>query len=329
MAQPDLPPSCRLGPCREPARPRRRGQSRPALRPLRPDVRPAALPRRCPRQGWPTWPRPWSSRTPARRSPKREPADENDRIPAGYTYFGAIRRPRHQLRPDAAGRASRWTATRWSISARRRSTSTASMAAARQTSPTCTNATGCGCASGRRPTRRCWHRSQTKARHPAAGRRHGDPRRQAERREQDRQPVARRLHRLPQQGRPGRRAAGQLRRRPLDARGASFAAAASIVRWHYQWVVVHDFLQRICEPGMVEEVLNPGGTPRLQHYLKTEAKYPYMPLECLRRRLPLRPFHGAAELFAEQGGAGAEGGRRPRPRSASRPSAATRAGPRT
>jgi hypothetical protein len=80
----------------------------------------------------------------------------------------------------------------------------------------------------------------------------------------------------------------------LDAFGADrstqearFAAAASILRWHYQWVVVHDFLQRLCEPGMVEEVLNPGGTPRLQHYLKQEAKYPYMPLE----------FSGAAYRF--------------------------------
>jgi hypothetical protein len=68
---------------------------------------------------------------------------------------------------------------------------------------------------------------------------------------------------------------------------ARFAAAATITRWHYQWIVVHDFLQRICEPGMVEEVLNPGGTPRLQHYLKTEARYPYMPLE----------FAGAAYRF--------------------------------
>src|SRR4051812_23913025 len=68
---------------------------------------------------------------------------------------------------------------------------------------------------------------------------------------------------------------------------ARFAAAASITRWHYQWVVVHDFLQRICEPGMVEEVLNPGGTPRLQHYLNAAAKYPYMPLE----------FSGAAYRF--------------------------------
>ena len=80
----------------------------------------------------------------------------------------------------------------------------------------------------------------------------------------------------------------------LDAFGADrstpearFAAAATLTRWHYQYVVVNDFLQRICEPGTVEEVLNRGGTPRLQHYLKQEAKYPYMPLE----------FSGAAYRF--------------------------------
>ncbi len=61
--------------------------------------------------------------------------------------------------------------------------------------------------------------------------------------------------------------------------GARFTAAATIVRWHYQWVVLHDFLERILEPGMVQEVLNPGGTPRLQHYLKQDADFPYMPLE--------------------------------------------------
>ncbi len=60
---------------------------------------------------------------------------------------------------------------------------------------------------------------------------------------------------------------------------ARFQAAATIVRWHYQYVVLNDFLQRICEPGMVDEVLNQGGTPRLQNYLKQEAEYAYMPLE--------------------------------------------------
>ena len=60
---------------------------------------------------------------------------------------------------------------------------------------------------------------------------------------------------------------------------ARFQSAATIVRWHYQYVVLNDFLQRICEPGMIDEVLNRGGTPRLQHYLKLEAEYAYMPLE--------------------------------------------------
>lgn len=68
---------------------------------------------------------------------------------------------------------------------------------------------------------------------------------------------------------------------------ARFAAASSIVRWHYQWVVVHDFLERICEPGMVTEVLNPGRQPRLPNYLTAAAPHPYMPVE----------FAGAAYRF--------------------------------
>ena len=58
-----------------------------------------------------------------------------------------------------------------------------------------------------------------------------------------------------------------------------FRAAARCVRWHYQWVVVHDYLNRICEPGTVTEVLNPGGTPRLLNYVKQESPYAYMPVE--------------------------------------------------
>jgi len=68
---------------------------------------------------------------------------------------------------------------------------------------------------------------------------------------------------------------------------ARFRAAARCVRWHYQWVVVHDYLNRICEPGMVAEVLNAGGTPRLLNYVKQEAPYAYMPVE----------FSGAAFRF--------------------------------
>ena len=69
--------------------------------------------------------------------------------------------------------------------------------------------------------------------------------------------------------------------------GTRFRAAAKLVRWHYQWVVVHDYLERITEPGMVTEVLNPGGMPRIGHYIKSNAPYAYMPVE----------FAGAAFRF--------------------------------
>ena len=72
-----------------------------------------------------------------------------------------------------------------------------------------------------------------------------------------------------------------------DDNTSRFKAAANIVRWHYQWVVVFDYLDRICEPGMMAEVLNSSGTPKLIHYLKTDATYPYMPVE----------FAGAAFRF--------------------------------
>ena len=66
-----------------------------------------------------------------------------------------------------------------------------------------------------------------------------------------------------------------------------FRAAANLVRWHYQWVVVHDFLNRVCQPDTVAEVLNTGGMPRLQNYLKSDARFPYLPVE----------FSGAAFRF--------------------------------
>ncbi len=73
----------------------------------------------------------------------------------------------------------------------------------------------------------------------------------------------------------------------LQSDAGRFRAAAALVRWHYQWVVVFDYLYRICQPDIVTEVLNFGGTPRLQHYLKQEAAYAYMPIE----------FSGAAFRF--------------------------------
>jgi hypothetical protein len=67
-----------------------------------------------------------------------------------------------------------------------------------------------------------------------------------------------------------------------------FRAAATIVRWHYQWVVVHDYLERILAPYVLEDVLNrPGHIPRLPNYLKAAARSGYMPVE----------FSGAAFRF--------------------------------
>ncbi|RYB07860.1 peroxidase family protein [Lichenibacterium ramalinae] len=70
-------------------------------------------------------------------------------------------------------------------------------------------------------------------------------------------------------------------------KGSRFRTAANIVRWHYQYVVVFDYLRHICLPGILTEVLNFGEMPRLPNYLKTEAKFAYMPIE----------FAGAAFRF--------------------------------
>lgn len=38
-------------------------------------------------------------------------------------------------------------------------------------------------------------------------------------------------------------------------RGKTFEEARTLLRLHYQWIVVHDFLPRICDPGIVKKVL--------------------------------------------------------------------------
>ena len=63
-----------------------------------------------------------------------------------------------------------------------------------------------------------------------------------------------------------------------------FAAAQQIVRWHYQWVVVHDFLRRVVGDETFDAVFEPveryGRTvrrPRLEHYDPKHAAF--MPVE--------------------------------------------------
>jgi hypothetical protein len=55
--------------------------------------------------------------------------------------------------------------------------------------------------------------------------------------------------------------------------GNLFAAARKLVTWHYQWIVLFDFVERLTEPGIVAKILHDG---RKFYRFKTR---PYMPLE--------------------------------------------------
>jgi hypothetical protein len=43
-----------------------------------------------------------------------------------------------------------------------------------------------------------------------------------------------------------------------DEKGTAFHRATRLVRWHYQWIVLHDLLPRIADPDVVEDVLRNG-----------------------------------------------------------------------
>ncbi len=74
----------------------------------------------------------------------------------------------------------------------------------------------------------------------------------------------------------------------VDGKSERFRRAARLARWHYQWIVLNDYLKRICQPEVYRDIVNPGGTPRTRYYPKgDEAAYPYMPIE----------FSGAAYRF--------------------------------
>ncbi|GAA3729375.1 peroxidase family protein [Salinactinospora qingdaonensis] len=97
-----------------------------------------------------------------------------------------------------------------------------------------------------------------------------------------------------------------------------FTAAQRLVRWHYQWVVLHDFLPRIVDPDIVADVvvrepLVPGGEPadqvRLGFFHWREA--PFMPVEfsvaayrfghsTVRSSYTLNSRVGSKPIFTEQ-----------------------------
>jgi hypothetical protein len=55
--------------------------------------------------------------------------------------------------------------------------------------------------------------------------------------------------------------------------GSIFTEARRIVTWHYQWMVLHDFVERITEKGIVAKILQHGR--RFYRFKKT----PFMPVE--------------------------------------------------
>jgi hypothetical protein len=59
-----------------------------------------------------------------------------------------------------------------------------------------------------------------------------------------------------------------------------FKEAQRITRWHYQWVVVHDFLARLLPVGMVDEILTPTQDPRVNlRFFRPIGEQPFMPVE--------------------------------------------------
>jgi hypothetical protein len=69
-----------------------------------------------------------------------------------------------------------------------------------------------------------------------------------------------------------------------------FEAAQRMVRWHYQWILVHDFLPLIVGPDMRDRVLDAaldGGTSSAEPRLFDPRDQPFMPVE----------FSGAAFRF--------------------------------
>jgi Animal haem peroxidase len=59
-----------------------------------------------------------------------------------------------------------------------------------------------------------------------------------------------------------------------DTDQAVFERARELVRWHYQWLVVHDYLATVALPGVVDDVLLNGNA----HYAKRDDQV-WMPLE--------------------------------------------------
>ena len=107
-----------------------------------------------------------------------------------------------------------------------------------------------------------------------------------------------------------------------------FELAQRLVRWHYQWIVVHDFLERVVGAGLARAVLEPaaqGRPPRVRRRFYETGAEPAMPVEfsaaayrfghsMVRADYPLHPGAASVPVFTRADTVRHMGGFRPLPR---------------
>ncbi|MFC4069851.1 peroxidase family protein [Actinoplanes subglobosus] len=59
----------------------------------------------------------------------------------------------------------------------------------------------------------------------------------------------------------------------------TLADAQRLTRWHFQWIIVHDFLEKIVGAEVVGRYLNRLGRVRREHYQPRNPNRPFMPIE--------------------------------------------------
>ena len=65
----------------------------------------------------------------------------------------------------------------------------------------------------------------------------------------------------------------------LIDQGYSFVRARELMRWRYQWIVVHEFLKDVLDTGVYADVLRSDGTIRTRYYQPNHARKAEMPVE--------------------------------------------------
>ncbi len=69
------------------------------------------------------------------------------------------------------------------------------------------------------------------------------------------------------------------RARTSQIKSEIFSETQRQVRWHYQWIVIHDYLPRICGMALIHAIMDtPDGTPDLT-YFKPKSGLGYLPVE--------------------------------------------------